>query len=94
MARNVASGQPRPLDELTVIVALTEIKEAALSKEMNSARDTWESGFNVTVTLGFSTGPQLVDRSWLTRERPLRRRASEVRLHRWQTVFLLLGLRR
>ena len=41
MARNVASGQPRPLDELTVIVALSEIKEAALSKEMNSARDTW-----------------------------------------------------
>jgi hypothetical protein len=25
-----------------VIVALSEIKEAALSKEMNSARDTWE----------------------------------------------------
>ena len=42
MARSVASGQPRPLDELTVIVALSEIKEAALSKEMNSARDTWE----------------------------------------------------
>ena len=42
MARSVASGQPRPLDELTVIVALSEIKEAALSKEMNSARDSWE----------------------------------------------------
>ena len=41
MARSVASGQPRPLDELTVNVALSEIKEAALSKEMNSTRDTW-----------------------------------------------------
>ena len=45
MARSVGSGQqPRPLDELTVTEALSEIKEAALSKQMNSARDTWESG--------------------------------------------------
>jgi len=75
MARSVASGQPRPLDELTVIVALSEIKEAALSKEMNSTRDTWGLVLVLVlvVVVGFSgsvsTGPRLVDRSWWIRER-------------------------
>jgi len=40
--------------------------------------------------LSVSTGPGLVDRSWLTRERPSRRQASEAHLQRWQTVFLVL----
>ena len=94
MARSVASGQPRPLDELTVIVALSEIKEAALSKEMNSTRDTWGLVLVLVVVVvvglvlvvGFSgsvsTGPRLADRSWWIRERLWRRRASEVHLRR------------